>query len=417
MLSIEKHHQNKIRRNKSNLSHYLVLITYYLLLSSSLLANTSYQNTIDTTNLKVYKVAVFAPLYLDSVFTDGRLRSERSIPKFIMPAVEFVQGAQIAFDTLPLNNNRIEAFIYDTKSFTEPLTQLIKSKKLDSIDLIIGSVKEPDFRQLADFSLSKNIPFISATFPNDGGVTDNPFLVIMNSTLKVHCEGIYNYILQNYGTDKIFLFKKPGVQEDKIATYFKTLNEQEGKPLLNIQTITFDSTFSAYAFKRKLDSNRNTIIIGASLDEDFAKDLADVCYTIKKNYPIILIGMPNWDGINFFDKEDASKDLAIRFTTPYFNARTNSFTNILTTEYNNRYKTKPTDNAFKGFESVYYFTKLLVTHPHDFMFNLNDSSLKVFNDFNFKPILSSNQSTVPNYFENKHLYVMRIMNGIVSREW
>jgi hypothetical protein len=108
--------------------------------------------------------------------------------------------------------------------------------------------------------------------------------------------------------------------------------------------------------------------------------------------------MPNWDGINFFNKEDPDKDLAIRFTTPYFNARTNSFSNVLTTEYNNRYKTRPTDNAFKGFETAYYFTKLLVTHPQDFMLNLNDSSLKVFNDFNFKPILSNKQSTVPNYF-------------------
>jgi hypothetical protein len=414
-MSVVNHHK-KVERNKSKLS-YLLLITYYLLLSAPLLAHTSRQNATDTSNLKVYKVAVFAPLYLDSVFTDGRLRSERTIPKFIMPAVEFVQGAQIAFDTLLLNNNHVEAFIYDTKSFTEPIRQLIQNKKLDSIDLIIGAVKEADFRQLADFSLSKNIPFISATFPNDGGVTGNPFLVIMNSTLKIHCEGIYNYILQNYGTDKIFLFKKPGVQEDKIATYFKTLNEQEGKPLLNIQSVIFDSTFSAFAFKRKLDSNRNSIIIGASLDEDFAKNLANVCYNIKKNYPIILIGMPNWDGINFFDKEDAYKDFPIRFTTPYFNARTNSLSNILTTEYNNRYKTRPADNAFKGFESVYYFTKLLVTHPQDFMLNLNDSSLKVFNDFNFKPILSNKQSTIPNYFENKHVYVMRIMNGIVSKEW
>ena len=411
MLSIETSRKKTMRNKKRFYSYFLLLISYLLLLTSSLKAH------IASDTAKVYKVAVFAPLYLDSVFTDGKLRSERSIPKFIMPAVEFVQGAQIAFDTFPLNNNRVEAFIYDTKSFTEPLTQLLQNKKLDSIDLIIGSVKEPDFRQLADFSLNKNIPFISATFPNDGGVTGNPFLVIMNSTLKVHCESIYNYILQNYGTDKIFLFKKPGVQEDKIATYFKILNEQEGKPLLNIQTIIFDSTFSSFAFKRKLDSNHNSIVIGASLDEDFAKSLADVCYTIKKNYPIILIGMPNWDGINFFDKEDSYKDFPIRFTTPFYNARTNSLSNFLTTEYNNRYKTKPTDIAFKGFESVYYFTKLLITHPHDFMANLNDSSLKVFNDFNFKPILSNKESTVPNYFENKHLYVMRIMNGIVSKEW
>jgi hypothetical protein len=416
MLEVEKD-QKKTVKSKRNFSHHLLLTTYYLLLSSSSLFAHASQYT-DTANSKVYKVAVFAPLYLDSVFTDNQLRSERSLPKFIMPAVEFVQGTQIAFDTLPVNNQRVEAFIYDTKSFSEPLTRLIQNKKLDSLDLIIGSVRDADFKMLSDFSSSNNIPFISATYPNDGGVTDNPFLVIMNSTLKVHCEGIYNYVLQNYGTEKIYLFKKPGVQEDKIATYFKTLNEQEGKPLLNIQTINFDSTFSAFAFKKKLDSNHNTIIIGASLDEEFAQNLAEVCYSIKKNYPLILIGMPNWDGIDFFDKEDeAYKDFAIRFTSPYFNARTNSLSDILSTEYNNRYKSKPTDVATKGFETAYYFTRLLVNHPNDFMLNLNDSTLKVFNDFNFKPILISKDSTAPAYFENKHLYVMRMMNGVVTREW
>ena len=52
----------------------------------------------------------------------NELRNDKSIPKFIMPAVEFVQGAQIAFDTLALNNESVEAFIYDTKSYTKPLT-------------------------------------------------------------------------------------------------------------------------------------------------------------------------------------------------------------------------------------------------------------------------------------------------------
>ena len=41
----------------------------------------------------VYKVGIFAPLYLDSVFTNSQLRNDKSLPKFIMPPVDFVQGA------------------------------------------------------------------------------------------------------------------------------------------------------------------------------------------------------------------------------------------------------------------------------------------------------------------------------------
>lgn len=335
-----------------------------------------------------------------------------------MPAVDFVQGAQIAFDTLNLfDNEKVEAYIYDTKSYSQPIPWLIRNRMLDSFNLIIGSVREPDFKQLADFSLQKNIPFISATYPNDGGITANPFLAIMNSTLKAHCEGIYSFILQNHGTDKIILCKKRGSQEDKIAGYFKALNEQEGKPFLNIQTLTFDSTISPYFLRSKLDSGRHNVIIGGSLDEDFAREIADACFALKKNYPVTLIGMPNWDGFKTFVRKDAYKDFPIHYTTPYFNAKTSLYNTILSSEYSRRYKTKPNDMAYKGFECAYLFTRLLLKYPDDFLSHLNDKTFTVFNDYNFRPVYVKKKTSIPDYFENKHLYVMRILNGVVTKEW
>ena len=52
-----------------------------------------------------------------------------------------------------------------------------------------------------------------------------------------------------------------------------------------------------------------------------------------------------------------------------------------------RYKSKPTDIACKGFEAAYYFTKLMLRYPGNVMSHLNDSSLKVFNDYNFRPVM------------------------------
>ena len=164
---------------------------------------------IDTIKkIPTYRVAIFAPLYLDSVFSNNTFRYTQGVPKFIAPSVEFIQGSQIALDSMKMGKENVEAFIYDSKSYTKNISYLINNKKLDSLDLIIGSVKDMDYKQLADFALLKNIPFISATHPNDGGITANPFTVIINSTLKAHCEGIYSYLLQNHGTDIIYLCRK-----------------------------------------------------------------------------------------------------------------------------------------------------------------------------------------------------------------
>lgn len=393
-----------------------LVLCFTVILFSLVYQNLFAQNNINPPQ-KIYKVGVFAALYLDSVFRNSQLRSEKTLPRFIMPSVDFVQGAEIAFDTLSLYNERVEAFIYDTKSFSQPLSWLIKNRQLDSLDLIIGSVKDLDFKQLSDFSAGKQIPFISATYPNDGGVTDNPNLTIMNSTLKAHCEGIYSYILQNHGTDNIILIKKAGIQEDKIASYFKVLNEQEGKLLLNIKTIQIDSTLTSYFLKSKLDSTKQTIIIAGSFDEVFAKKVTDACYSLRKNYPINLIGMPNWADFKIFSAKTIYKDFPVRFTSPFYNSKGTSFNTILNNEYYMRFKTRPSEMAYKGFETVYMFTKLLLKYPGDFLSHINDKSFNIFNEYNFRPVYSKNNPNKIDYLENKHLYVMRIMNGVTTKEW
>ena len=391
----------------------LVIVLLIALFSSANI----YAQTDTTVKQPVYRVGIFAPLYLDSVFNKNTFRYKLGIPRFIAPAVDFVQGALIALDSLQAGEDFINASIYDTKSFTEKVPDLIRNKKLDSLQLIIGSVRDEDFTQLAAFALQKNIPFISATYPNVSGITANPFLVIMNSTLKSHCDAIYSYILQNHPTDKIYLCTQKGKQEEMVASYFKLMNEQDGKPLLPIVTVNMDNNFTADYLKSKLDSNSKSIIIGGSLDETFATNISRSCYELFKKYPINLIGMPNWDNFTVLYNKKSLAGFPVYFTTPFYTEKNDSFSKSLTSAYFKKYKGNPTDMAYKGFESVYLFTKLLTKNPTGFMSNLSDKSVKVFCEYNFKPVKQNNDAIVPDYFENKHLYLIKILNGSISKAW
>ncbi|HZW65651.1 MAG TPA: hypothetical protein VFF23_08200, partial [Hanamia sp.] len=191
---------------------------------------------------KTYRVAIFAPLYLDSIFDGYHLKTENSIPNFVTGGADFIQGAEMALDTLNLNNKHAEAFLFDSKSTTQPVATLIKNGKLDHMDLIIASVKPPEYYELASFANDKKIPFISATYPNDGGIRQNPFLLIVNSTLKAHCEAIFSYILQKHGSDNIYLFHKKN--DNRISNYFKEINAVDGRNLLKIKDIPLDSSVS-----------------------------------------------------------------------------------------------------------------------------------------------------------------------------
>jgi hypothetical protein len=364
---------------------------------------------------KVYRVAIFAPMYLDSAFTAGELKYQNSLPRLIMPGVDFVQGAQIALDTISLNGKKAETHFFDSKSFAEPISWLIRNKKLDSIDLLIGSVKEPEYSELAQFAVQRNIPFISATYPNDGGIKENPFLVIVNPTLKAHCDGIFSYIMQKHGTDNIYLIKKKG--DNRIDDYFKAINNAEGKPFLKIKTITLDSSISSYGLKNLVDTTKPIVIIGASLDETFSKKLADACYPIQKTNSLVLVGMPNWDGFRSLIKKNAFKGFPIRFTTPHYDSKNTIFTDYLVQKYFHLYRAKPSDMANKGFEATFYFVNILLNYNKELMGHLNENNFAPFHDFNFKPVYGNVNDKIPDYFENKHLFIMQILDGDIVREW
>ncbi|MFT3911102.1 MAG: hypothetical protein QM737_16905 [Ferruginibacter sp.] len=388
----------------------------FLFILSVFFSNIASAQGTSSSTFKTYKVGIFAPLYLDSVFSEDEFKYPKNFPRFVVQGLDFVQGAQIAFDSMPPLIANIDARFFDSKSTSHDIASLINDKKLDSLDFIIGSVKDDDYRSLARFALEKKIPFISATYPNDGGITANPYVVIVNSTLKAHCEAIFSYILQNHGTDKIMLVRKPGSQEDKVAGYFSNLNKPDGKSLLNIQTVNIDSTFNIV--KYKLDSTKQNIIIGGSLDEEFAYNLAVALAPMKKKYDITLIGMPNWDGFQSFNGTKRSiADFPVFFTSPYFNPKWDNYSKVIQDVYLNKYKGKPSDYSYKGFETIYLFTRLFTRYPENFMDHLNDYAYKVFSEYNFKPVTIKKGSIGPDYFENKHLYFLKSVNGVVSKAW
>lgn len=365
----------------------------------------------------VRKIGLFVPLFLDSVFHGNDYRYGKKFPRYALQGLDFVQGAQIALDSFPISNCIVELFVYDSKSDSVSVKTLIDSQKLDSLELIIGAVKDDELNLLASFAKSKKIPFISATYPNDGGIVSNPYYVILNSTLRSHCEAIFSYLLQNHHTENIIHVRQTGSQEDRVAGYLNNINKPDNKPLLKIKTMNLDSNL--ILIKTALDSTKKNFIIGGSLDEDFVGSIANILSSVSKTYDITLIGMPNWDGFTSFGKnhKENLKDFPIYFTSPYFNYKTDNYSKIIQDAYLKNYKGKPSDFAYKGFEVMYVFSRLLNLYPVNLIEHLNDYPFKVFSDFNIVPIKSNNQSSHIDYQENKHLFFIKKVNGTASKAW
>lgn len=359
---------------------------------------------------KTFNVAILAPLYLDSAFTGG---TETSLPRVVLPGLDFVQGAEIALDTLNTDGRQLRVHIIDTKAEPRNIDWQLQYGGLDKMDMIIGSVREPEYSKLSAFATINQIPFISVTYPNDGGVRNNPFTVIVNSTLRTHVEGIHSFIVQQYGTEQIVMFRQKG--DKTIENYFMAANTLHSSPLLKVRSLEIDSITPAQ-LGMLIDTTKPAVIIGASLNQDFALNLADACAAYKNYGKIKLIGMPNWEGFRGLFQKDRYSGFPIYFSTPHTDAGRNVYADYLDNIYFTRYRAKASDMAYKGFESAFYFINILTHYPGEVLENLNHKEFAPFHDFNFvAEDLDRNSFT--DYFENKRISIVQILNGKVVEKW
>ena len=166
--------------------------------------------SLNAQEIRKHKIAIFTPLYLDSAFdVAGNFRYEKAGAKFTNAGLDFYYGAQLALDSLQKTGAPLDVFFCDSRGKESINYQLAKPEMRD-VEMIIAQTNASETKLLADAALRKKIPFVSTTYPNDAGVDDNPYFVILNTTLRAHAEGIYRFLQKYHSLDRIVVFRKPG---------------------------------------------------------------------------------------------------------------------------------------------------------------------------------------------------------------
>jgi hypothetical protein len=360
----------------------------------------------DTT--KPLRIGVLAPLYIDSAFDGYTYKlGTTNIPKYILPGLEFYNGVMLAVEHLQKENVNVEVWVYDTKKSNADPIALQKTMDLTNFNLLIGSfnnVNEQKF--FADFAAQKNIPLVSATYPNDALLKSNPFFIMLNPTIQTHINGIYNYLTRMYPVNSNILFvTRKGQFEDRLRKQFNTLNASKK---INYKVIEMkdDGTTDIDLY---LDSTTQNVIVAGSLNETFATNLVTALNDASA-YKSVVVGMPNWDGIKGIDKS-SNNNVEIIYSTPFNFSSTHTMFSTLYENYKTKYFSRPSDMVFKAYETMYRFAKLLDRHKNNLLNNLSDPSFNVWNSFTVEPVKVDNTSLAPDYLENKKLYFIRKQNG------
>lgn len=355
-----------------------------------------------------YNIAVFAPLYLDSVFATSLEIPGRTMPRYVLAGLEFYEGAQLALDSLQSQGVQLNVQVYDNKARQADVASLIRNRQLDNLDLIIGAVSTPEIKMLSDFARQKEINLVSATFPNDGGITDNPFLLISNSTLRSHVEAMHDYAQRGFATKNILIVRRASTFEASIAgniksAYEKMTYDKKGR----IREVIWSDATTDLQLSQYLLTDRPNLLIVTALDEAGAKSILRKLAVHKATYPMQIFGMPTWDVMKFKEPEFAG--ITMYYSSPYYNDKTDAYSRYISDHFKRVYRSRPSDMAFKGFELTYYFVKLLTQDGVYFNKDINKPGNRVFTSFNFQPVYLKNEDEemMPDYFENKNIYIIQ----------
>jgi hypothetical protein len=368
--------------------------------------------TVQTDSTRQH-IAIFTPLYLDSAFdVAGNYRYDnKTFPKQSSAGLEFWEGAELAIDSLKKEGVQMEVHVYDTKMPALQMDSLLNSEAFKATDLIIGQVNANEIVKLAGVAAVLDIPFINATSPSDAGITNNPHFVILNSTLATHCTGIYRFLQKNYSLQDIIVFRKKGVQEDRIRNYF-TEFEKTTAVKLKLKYITLEDNFTLDKLKLYLNDDKPTVCVAGSLDETFGKNLCQqLALASTAGSPNVVIGMPTWDGIDF--EKSQFKNLEIIYSTPFYVVPTNKLATTVYENFKNTFYSRPSDMVFRGFETLYHFAHLLKLYGNNLGSSMSDKKFMLFSEFDIQPVINKTTMTL-DYFENKKLYFVKKVDGVVK---
>ena len=364
-----------------------------------------------------HHIAVFSPIYIDSAFKGNTYKIYGNyLPKNMLPGLEFYNGVMLAIDSLKFDGTgNLFVDIYDYKSRNNSLNEILadSTNNLDSSKVIIASFNNrSDIKTLADYAKQKQIPLISATYPNDGGISNNPYFFLLNPTLRTHCKAMYRYIQKHHSADNVVYLTRQGSFEKMVENYFAEYDSANMNNALNLEPIALVDTFYSRELTSLVDSNKQNIIFCGTVHESFAYKILSTLSPLKK-YKITIIGMPTWDGLKNLEREDY-KGVQIIYTSPYSYSKNDRLVASLTQKYKAKYNSKPSDLVFKGYETMLRFGKTISLYGAGAMQLFSDDMFKIINALDIQPFYNKTDKTQIDFYENNKIYFIKKIDGVVK---
>ncbi|MEA3451215.1 MAG: LysM peptidoglycan-binding domain-containing protein [Bacteroidota bacterium] len=356
-------------------------------------------------NMK-FNVAILLPLYIDRNYnlSFGAISSPKTAHFFSNTIVfyNYLQGTLLAIDKLKKEGMNLKINIYDTRSDSASIQQILNKPELKNMDLIFGPVYSKYYGIIERFSKENRINVVSPLSRKRSTINTNPFVFQVEPSLITITKFTAGFIAKYIDTSRVIFVYKQNTNKDAISdTLLKELKSVSNNfDSLDYKNVVFSKFITPY--QQNFSKTKTNIVYITSTNEveisSIMNNLSALVNVYK--YKIIVYVQPV---IQNFTKLHTTwlSTLNVHYAT----SSIKNFEDFAIKEFDQKYRTTfgrlPDKFAYLGYDATYYFIDALRQYGKYFQFCLgnNDEFMDsgLFVKFNFQRV------ALRGGFENKRL--------------
>lgn len=262
---------------------------------------------------------------------------------------DFYMGAEMAIDSIKKQGVQVNLKIFDTGNRGKNIATILKDKKLENTDVVIG----PFYSDKAEVvARDVNAPVVFPHYSSKQNKFTSSKLVKASPEIDSYAEYLASYLKDSYKDQEIFI-----VSDDEKDTNIKVSKIiSELKKHDSINTIHILKPEKGYIkrarFTNKMSSKRHNWVIITSDDNVVVADALNSMIGIPDEVKVQVFTL---DKGNAYDKIDNNKLASVNFTyvSNTYTDEEAIETKVFNTKYLQKNNTIPSDYAVKGFDITY----------------------------------------------------------------
>ena len=388
----------------------------------------------------VYNVALMLPFENNRPDASSRATSEsaNNTNRFI----SFYAGTILALTQLEQEGLNLNVDVFDSQRSADKVKSDLKSFRMQNMDALIGPYATRSNKDgliaAAEFGKENEITVISPWYASSSLAKENPYYVQLRPNTADHFQKIMAHAKANFDDSEIVLMgrdqddPKKKRSDENIIKYLQKVHretsEDESAADLRVFRVQTDSLLNGETAYDSIfyETGRKAIIFPfySSSDGSFMYNCLRRINGEKAFEPIHVYTMPlaldsDQIGFNLF------RNLNMKVCRSKYVDKSNNQVRAFEKEYYNRYGTIPNDDAYHGFDVMYFVGKNLMEYGRNFQFFADESQEYLQSSFRLEkvpieaidPELESMGLENVNYYVNKHLDIIEFKgDGFVKSD-